>query len=288
MATLALLRRWQALDNRSHWLLLAALLAVYALVLNGLTQPADEAVNALLLIGGALLMFPGFPEGWQPRPGPIGRWLGVVVLVAMFWRGQRMEAFDFASSLLLPLAGVGLALLAAPVHQWRRFLWPLGVLALLPVWRAVTWLTPLGPLSELTAWLSQQWLILCGFPASQQGIFVHLPGGGVKVAAACAGLNILLQLVVVALLFAKAFPMRWRWQNAVMLLFAPVMAVLINAMRIALLAWINASDWPNRHWWFDFLHDSWGGLVFAGIAMQLFVWLYVYWLARQVAAVASR
>jgi hypothetical protein len=36
------------------------------------------------------------------------------------------------------------------VRQWRPFSWPLAVLAVLPLWRAVGWLTPLGPLSELT------------------------------------------------------------------------------------------------------------------------------------------
>jgi cyanoexosortase A len=288
MASHSLLRRWSALDDRALWLLLTALVAGYLVVLNLLTQPPDEAVNVLLLLGGAVVLFPGFPDGWQPRPGRLGRWLGLALLLAVFWRGQRMVAFDFASSLLLPMAGVGLLLLAAPVRQWRPFAWPLAVLAMLPVWRVVGWLTPLGPLSALTAWLSKQWLVLSGFPASQQGIFLSLPGGGVKVAGPCAGLNILLQMVVVALLFAKAFPMRRRWQNGLMLLLAPVLAVLINAIRIALLAWINASDWPHKHWWFDFLHDSWGGLVFAGVAMQLFVWLYVYWLARQVAALGSR
>ena len=75
---------------------------------------------------------------------------------------------------------------------------------MLPLWRAVGWLTPLEPLSELTAWLSRQWLELSGFSASQQGLFLYLPGGGVKVAGAGAGLYFLLQLVVVALLFAKA------------------------------------------------------------------------------------
>ena len=54
-----------------------------------------------------------------------------------------------------------------------------------PLWRAVGGLTPLGPLSELTAWLSRQWLELCGFSSSQQGLFLYLPGGGVKVAGAC-------------------------------------------------------------------------------------------------------
>jgi exosortase/archaeosortase family protein len=75
-----------------------------------------------------------------------------------------------------------------------------------------------------------------------------LPGGGVKVAGACTVLNNLLQLVVVALLFAKAFPMRRRWQLSLMLPIAPVLAVLINAMRIELLAWINASGLPHKQW----------------------------------------
>jgi hypothetical protein len=60
------------------------------------------------------------------------------------------------------------------MRQWRPFAWPLAVLAMLPLWRTVGWLAPLGPLSELTAWLSRQWLELCGFSASQQGLFLYL------------------------------------------------------------------------------------------------------------------
>ena len=59
-------------------------------------------------------------------------------------------------------------------RQWRPFAWPLAVLAMLPLWRAVGWLTPLGPLSEFTAWLSRQWLELCGFSESQQARFLYL------------------------------------------------------------------------------------------------------------------
>lgn len=78
----------------------------------------------------------------------------------------------------------------------------------------------MGLLSEHTASLRRQWLELCGFSGSQQGLFLYLPGGGVKVAG--AGLIILLQQVVLALFFTKAFRMRRRWQNSLMLLIAPV------------------------------------------------------------------
>ena len=51
MASTDLIRRWQALDDRALWLLLAALRAGYLLVLPLLTQSPDEAVNMLLLMG---------------------------------------------------------------------------------------------------------------------------------------------------------------------------------------------------------------------------------------------
>jgi hypothetical protein len=41
-------------------------------------------------------------------------------------------------------------------------------------------------------------------------------------------------------------------------------------------------------WWSEFFHTPWGSLVFAGIAMRLFVSLYVVGMARRVAALGTR
>jgi cyanoexosortase A len=288
LAPSTLLNRWRVLDDKALWLLLAGLLAVYLFLLSLLTQLPDEAINVALVIGGALAVFQGFPAGWQPQAGRMGRWVGLALLVLTLARGQRMLAFDFASSLLPLLAGIGLVLLAVPWNQWKMFLHPLLVLGFLPVMRLVGWVTPLHPLSTVTAWITHQYLWFSGFPSQLSGIFIYLPSSGVKVSDACAGLNMLLQLFVVAVIFAMAFPMRHRWQNGVMLVVAPLVALLTNAARIMALALINDSTWSNRKWWFDFFHEQWGGLVFSGIAMQVFVWLYLYWLARQVAALRTR
>ena len=284
----ALFRRWRSLDSRDLWRLLAAILALYLLLLSLLTQPPDEMLNLFLVLGGALLVLHHPAAGWQPRPGRIGRWVGMALLVAVLWRGQRMMGFDFISSLLPLLAGMGLALLAAPLNQLGSFLPSLSLLALLPLIRAVGWLTPLGPLSVATAWLTQQLFTLCGITAEQLGTLVQLQGGGVIVAGPCAGLSILLQLLLVAVIFAMAFPMRHRWQNGLMLLGAPLIGMVVNGMRIGLLALLSTSNLANKQWWFDFFHDHWGSLLFSGLGMQLFVWLYVYWMARQVAALGAR
>jgi exosortase/archaeosortase family protein len=284
----ALFSRWRSLDNRDLWQLLAAIFALYLLLLSLLTQPPDEMLNLVLVMGGALMVLHQPPAGWQPRPGRIGRWVGVALLVAMLWFGQRLMNSDFISSLLPLLAGFALALLAAPASKLRPFLPSLSMLALLPVVRALDSLTPLGPLSVATAWLTQQMLTLSGYAAEQFGTLVKLQGGGVDVSGPCAGLSILLQLLLVAVIFALAFPMRHRWQNGLMLLGAPLIGMVVNGMRITLLALLITSSLPNRQWWFTFFHDHWGALIFSGLGMQLFVWLYVYWMARQVAALGSR
>jgi cyanoexosortase A len=288
MAWSALLARWRSLDNRDLLVLLAAIFALYFLLLNLLSQPFDEVLNLMLVFGGAVLVHHELPAGWQPRPGRIGRWIGVALLVAVLMRGQRLISSDFISSLLPLLAGMGLVLLAAPVGKLRSFLPSLSVLALLPVMRAVEWLMPLGQLSEATAWLTKQMLGVCGYTAVQVGNKVKMAGGGVDVADACAGLSIILQLLFVAVIFAMAFPMRHRWQNGLMLVMAPLLAVFVNGMRITILALINASDLPYRTWWFDFFHENLGSMVFSGIGMQIFVSFYVYWMARQVAGLRVR
>ena len=284
----ALFRRWRSIDNRDLWRLIAAIFGVYLLLLSLLTQPPDEMLSVFLVLGGALLVLHHPPAGWQPRPGRIGRWVGVALLVVVLWRGQRMMSFDFISSLLPLLAGMGLALLAAPLSQLGSFLPSLAVLALLPMFRAVGWLTPVGPLSVASAWLTQKILTLGGTTAEQVGTLVKLQGGGVIVSGACAGLSILLQLQLVAVIFAMTFPMRHRWQNGLMLLGAPLIGMGANGMRITLLALLSTSNLANKQWWFDFFHDHWGSLLFSGLGMQLFVWLYVYWMARQVAALGTR
>jgi cyanoexosortase A len=288
MAWPNLLARWRSLDNRELWGLLAAIFALYLLQLSLLTQWPDVALNMVLVMGGAVLVLNSPPAGWQPRPGRIGRWVGVALLVVMLWFGQRLMSSDFLSSLLPLLAGIALALLAAPASKLRPFLKSFCVLALLPVVSAVSTLTPLGPLSVATAWLTKQMLSICGYTAVQLGTLVKLQGGGVNVGGACAGLGMLLQLLLVAVIFAMAFPMRHRWQNGLMIVMAPLLGIVVNGMRITLLALFVTSSLPNRMWWFEFFHEHWGSLLFSGVGMQLFVWLYVYWMARQVAALGTR
>jgi len=85
-------------------MVLACLLALHHLLFSFLTQGAEEAANALLVWGGALVILVDQPAGWRPRPAPIG------LVVAVLWRSQQITTLDGASRLLPLLAGLPLAL----------------------------------------------------------------------------------------------------------------------------------------------------------------------------------
>ena len=54
------------LSRRKIWIVLACLLALHHLLFSFLTQGAEEAVNALLIWGGALVILVDQPPGWRP------------------------------------------------------------------------------------------------------------------------------------------------------------------------------------------------------------------------------
>ena len=93
----------------------------------------------------------------------------------------------------------------------------------------------------------------------------------------------LVQLLAVAIIFMIAFPMRYRWQNGLMILLAPFLGLLVNGMRIGLLALIVSSNATDKSWWFDFFHDESGAQIFSLISMLVFVLFYAEWQGRQVA-----
>jgi exosortase/archaeosortase family protein len=80
-----------------------------------------------------------------------------------------------------------------------------------------------------------------------------------------------------------AFPMRHRWQNILMAAVALALGLLVNSFRLVLLTLITASEVSNKKWWFELFHTGWPSLLFPGIAMLLFVQLYLMWMEHQVA-----
>ena len=60
--------------------------------------------------------------------------------------------------------------------------------------------------------------------------------------------------------------------------------MLVNGVRIALLAY--CTSWPNQAGMpaFHFLHDSYGSLLFSLVAVSIVGWIYLKLLDRELAA----
>ena len=179
--------------------------------------------------------------------------------------------------------GVALALLLQPPARLWQLRDPLLILSVLPAVLILHQLVPIQALMYGTAKVSALSLSLLGQDVLLQGTTVWLPGGGVNVNPTCSGRNTISQIFAVAAIFVMAFPLRQIWLRLLILALSPLLGFIGNCIRIATLALINASDWAEKKYWFDFFHESEGSLVFSAITVSVFAWGYLKLMDHQLA-----
>jgi exosortase len=164
-----------------------------------------------------------------PRPG----WLGVALLAAAVGLRLAGTYFFYAwfdqVSLLLALAGVCALCGGRPALGWA---WPaiafLGFMLPLP-YRLESALAP--ALQRLATQGSVYALQTLGLCAVADGNVIHMRETTIQVVQACSGLSMLLTLFTLAtgLVLVTRPPL---WDKVVILLSAPLLALLVNVLRI--------------------------------------------------------
>lgn len=266
---------------RNLWLLLAALVAIQNGTVFHTAQLDRFTLLALVLWGGALICIEDQLATLRPAPGWIGLLLGTPLLLWVLARTAVMVSVDNLLFLLAPLGGVALTLLCLPLRQFGRFRDALFCLALLPVFRIVSLLLPEQPLSLISARIVGFWLSILGLDVLVSGRQVSLPGGAVQVGNSCNGYEIISQLICIAVVFLLAFPVRAWLSKTVLLVAAPLIALLSNTLRIALLAIFTSMGPGLGRSLFHFFHDDAGSLLFAGVAVFFYGLLYMNLLERE-------
>lgn len=268
---------------RNLWLLLAAAVATQNLGVFQSSQSEHTTVFALLVWGGALICMEDQLDDLEPSPSPLGLIVGGLLLLAVLIRTAAIVHSEGVVFLLAPLAGVALGLLCAPPGRLGRFRDSLLCLLLLPAFNVIMKLIPEGPMSVLTARLSSLWLGILGFDNMVTGRTVMLPTGGVEVLPACNGVDMVAQIVCVAIIFLLAFPIRSRISSVLLLTAAPLIGLASNTIRIAILALCVSTGSGKGTPLFRFFHDDLGSLLFSGIAVFVFGTLYMRLLERELA-----
>ncbi len=121
--------------------------------------------------------------------------------------------------------------------------------------------------SPIVAKFSSLLLIYLGFDVSIQGEKIILPTGGITVLQDCSGLESMLYLFGLAIIFLFMFPLA-NWRKRILVLIAAILlGFAINGVRVAFLAALVASHHQKA---FTYWHIEGGSLIFGGISVLAF------------------
>jgi len=261
---------------RNLWLLLAGAIATQNIAVFHSSQSANTAVLAVLVWGGALVCLEDRLDQLHLRPSRTARWLGSGLLLWVLLRTSLVLQWDGLLYALAPIGGLALALLARPCRQLGLFRDALLCLLLLPGFALLMRLLPEQPISLLTASLAGLLLNSLGIAVVvDQRSVLMTPGGGVQVLAACNGLDMIALVFCTAIIFLLAFPIRSKLSRFIVLAVAPLLGLLSNTIRIAILTLVAGEGNAKGSFWFDFFHQDTGSLIFSGLAVFLFGLCYM-------------
>ncbi len=232
--------------DASCWLLLGALLALYAPVV---WETAHIWLTDEYAAHGFLIPFlAGLLVWWRREElARVGRgchygglfFIAVGLLLEMLAWYARIRVFAMLS--LVPVL-LGLSLLLGGIRVTRILLFPilfLGFAAPLPIWLVQPVSFPIQNLScRAAAWSVQQ----MGVPVSQEGFTVGLTNGSaVEVAEECSGFKKTLTVTVFACFYVSLFEIPF-WKQGVFTLLAMPLAIVANIIRVAGLI-LAANTW---------------------------------------------
>jgi cyanoexosortase A len=265
-----------ATDPTSCWKALSLLQASLFIWLIQTSQDNPSlTLLALVVWGGAAVCIEDHLEHFEVCPSRSSLVAGTVLLAYASWRSTVVLDLDAIVYVLPLLQGLGLALLATPIRQLAKFKDALIVLSLLPLQPLLSKLLPEYGLSVVTGRVAEIVLLIFGVNASAAGRLLSLGQAGVRIEGECNGVELMAQLTVIAIVFVLAFPIRRVAIKLIYVAMAAALAFFVNATRIAILAVITGSNLPMRRALFDFLHEEWGSLVFAGVASALIGQIYL-------------
>lgn len=204
---------------------------------------------------------------WEKRnikleTGVISSLIGTLIIAVVLLKSTNSAGnFYYISPLV---SAVGLTLLASGFKGLKQYWQELLILFFLGVPQIV--LPPLVDISELTAKFAAFVLSHFGFEISRQGVYLTLATGAVEVNPQCSGIQNILQLCSIAVLFLMMFPLDWK-KKVLVPIVAICLGFTVNGVRVALMTLLVAySSQANFEYW----HKGDGSQIFALISALTF------------------
>ena len=183
--------------------------------------------------------------------------IGTVLIESTF----PINKFPYISPFI---SAIGLSLIASGFRGLKQY-WRELLLLFFPSVAYVT-LTFLIDISVLTAKFATFVLWYLGFEASRQGVNINFNTVGVEVNQSCSGLESILHLWVLAILFLVVFPTDGR-KKILLPVVASLLGFVVNGVRVALMAILVVSSNQKA---FEYWHTGDGAIIFSMISVLLF------------------
>jgi len=248
-----------------YWVLgIASGLIALHLTLTSRTNDTDLFGTMLLFWGVVAFLIWERHESLTFESGVFASFFGASLIAFILLKSSSISGYDLFIRATPFLSGISLALLASGtkgLKQYWQELLILGYTAIPPGFIGVFVDVPL-----LTAKFSAFILHYLGLEVVRKEVLLILEKGSVEVNHGCSGVNAMLQLLGMAVVFLLMFPTTVG-QKIVVPLVAIIIAFVVNAARIALLAVLVSLSQPEA---FKYWHEGNGSVMFSMIAVFIF------------------
>jgi exosortase len=194
------------------------------------------AYGPIILATGAWLLWRQIPA-YRRLATPGHPWISWVLLAASALSYVLGRAYDFLTFETAGVYGIGVAILNAKIGERLVLVswFPLLYLAfVIPVPNSIL-ADVTAPLKAFVSWIATGTLAHLGLPVAREGVTIYVAQYQLLVEDACSGMNSLVGLIAVSLLYI--YLMRgssWRYALVLVALVIPV-AIIANILRIMLL-----------------------------------------------------
>ncbi|MBD1812382.1 cyanoexosortase A [Microcoleus vaginatus DQ-U2] len=248
-----------------YWLLgIASGLIALHLTLTSRTNDTDLFGTMFLFWGVVAFLIWERHESLTFESGIFATFFGSSLIALILLKSSSISGYDFFIRATPFLSGISLALLASGTKGVKQYWQELLILAYTAIPPGL--IGVFVDVALLTAKFSAFLLHYLGFEVVRKGVFLILEKGSVEVYHGCSGVNAMLQLLGLGLVFLLMFPTT-TGQKIVLPFVAIITAFLVNAARVALMAVLVSLSQPEA---FKYWHEGNGSVIFSMIAVFIF------------------
>jgi len=256
------------LQEPKFWLLaiVAAIAALHLTLLSRIDNSDMFATSILFWVAAGSLVWDKH-ETLSLESKPLPTVLGFLLLALILVR-TALSGDSVSSAWVIPLiATLAVGLMASGFKGLKQYWKELLIFGLLAIYPILKLLLQIIDLSQVTAKTANVMLWYLGFNVQRQGVFLILPTSRVEVYGACSGLQSILQMLAISVLFLLMFPIRSHVKKVLCVVAAVLIGFFVNAIRVALMVILNNAGNKSA---FDYWHEGNGSLIFSAISVLIF------------------